>query len=116
DVLKRVYDRTKGKQANADEQPLLDVLTNKDSPAFFPRRHTWHNMSRGEKDAYGGMKTQFDKIALKMANAPPRAMVLNDAADIVEPKIFVRGNPAVPGAPAPRQFLRILCGAKRPPF
>src|SRR5439155_2088675 len=115
-LLKHVYERTKGKQATADEQPLLDVLTSKESPAYFPKAHTWHNMSRGEKDAYGSMGTQFDKIALKMPSAPPRAMVLTDMSEIVEPKIFVRGNPSVPGDPVPRQFLRILGGAKREPF
>jgi hypothetical protein len=73
-------------------------------------------MSRSEKDAYGSMGTQFDKIALKMPSAPPRAMVLVDAPDIAEPKVFVRGNPSVPGDAVPRQFLRILAGEKRQPF
>jgi hypothetical protein len=92
------------------------VLESKQSPCYFPRSQTWHNMSRNEKDAYGGLATQFDKIALKMPNVPPRALVLGDAADLVEPKIFVRGNPSVPGDPVPRRFLRILAGEKRQPF
>jgi hypothetical protein len=43
-------------------------------------------------------------------------MVLVDAEDLVEPKIFTRGNAASPGASVPRQFLRVLAGEKRPPF
>ena len=115
-LLENVYAQTKGKPASAPQQQLLDALTSNHSPCYFPKAHTWLYMSRGEKDAYGGMRTQFDKIALKMPSAPPRAMVLQDAADLVEPKIFVRGNPAVPGETVPRQFLRILAGEKRRPF
>ncbi len=115
-LLKRTYELTKGKQPNADQQQILDVLTNKQSPCYFPKSQTWHNMSRVEKDAYGSLGTQFDKIALKMPSAPPRAMVLVDAADTVEPKIFKRGNPSSPGAAVPRQFLRVVEGERRRPF
>ena len=74
-------------------------------------------MSRGEKDAYGGMRTAVRQDRREAASTlPPRAMVLVDAADLCEPKIFVRGNPSVPGEPVPRQFLRILAGADRQPF
>jgi hypothetical protein len=115
-LLKNVYAQTKGKPASAPQQQLLDALTSNHSPCYFPKAHTWLYMSRGEKDAYGSKRTQFDKIALKMPSAPPRAMVLQDSADLVEPKIFVRGNPAVAGETVPRQFLRILAGEKRQPF
>jgi Protein of unknown function (DUF1553)/Protein of unknown function (DUF1549)/Planctomycete cytochrome C len=115
-VLQHAYKSPKRKPATDAEQQLLDVLERKDSPCYFPKSQTWHNMSRSEKDAYGSMRTQFDKIALKMPSAPPRAMVLKDAADLIEPKIFVRGNPAVPGDLVPRRFLRILAGEKRQAF
>jgi hypothetical protein len=115
-LLRSVHEQTKGKPASAPQQQLLEKLTSKQSPCYFPKAHTWLYMSRGEKDAYGSMRIQFDKIALKLANAPPRAMVLQDAADLVEPRIFLRGNPAVAGATVPRQFLRILAGEKRQPF
>jgi hypothetical protein len=115
-MLKNVYAEAKGKSASPAQQQLLDVLTSKQSPCYFPKSQTWQHMSRGEKDAYGGMRTQFDKIALKMPSAPPRAMVLVDAADLLDPKIFVRGNAAVPGETVPRQFLRILTGERRQPF
>jgi hypothetical protein len=115
-LLKSVYEQSKGKAATPLQQPLLDLLTGKQSPGYFPKAHTWLYMSRGEKDSYGGMRTQFDKIALKLPNAPPRAMTLRDAEDLVEPVIFKRGNPAVPGAIVPRQFLRVLSSEKRLPF
>jgi hypothetical protein len=115
-LLAATYKEAKGKKATPEQQQLLDVLASKQSPAYFPKSQTWHNMSRGEKDAYGGMKTQFDKIAVKMPAAPPRAMVLFDTTDMIEPKILKRGNPSSPGAIVPRQFLRILSPEKRQPF
>jgi hypothetical protein len=115
-LLKSVYDQNKGRQPLAADQPIYDAVASKESPAYFPKAHTWHNMSRNEKDTYGSMGTQFDKIALKMPSAPPRAMVLHDASDIIEPKIFQRGNPGSPGDLVPRQFLRILSSEKRESF
>ncbi|MBI3822796.1 MAG: PSD1 domain-containing protein [Planctomycetes bacterium] len=115
-LLLNVYNKHKAKPPEGAERPIYDAVAGKQSPAYFPKSQTWHNMSRGEKDSYGGMATQFDKIALKMPSAPPRAMVLVDAPDLVDPRIFIRGSAAVPGERVPRQFLRILTGPKREPF
>jgi len=115
-LLKTVHEQTKGKQPAKEQLALIDVVASKQSPGFFPKAHTWMYLSRSEKDMYGGMRTQFDKIALKMKEAPPRAMVLLDADDLVEPRIFVRGSAASPGATVPRHFLRVLAGESRQPF
>src|SRR5207249_1568486 len=50
------------------------------------------------------------------AAAPPRAMVLQDAAVAYEPRVFGRGNPNNPGEAVPRQFLEVLAGKDRRPF
>ena len=55
-------------------------------------------------------------MAVKAADAPPRAMVLFDAEELYDPRIFVRGNPSQPGEPVPRQFLRVLAGPTARPF
>ncbi len=115
-LLKKTYDETKGKTTNAAQQQLLDVLTSKQSPGYFPKAHTWLYMSRSEKDQFGAMRTALDKLALRLPDAPPRAMVLHDASDITEPRIFNRGNPASPGEQVPRQFLRVLAGDKQHAF
>jgi hypothetical protein len=115
ELLKRASS-VKRESATDAQRQLLDVLESKTTPCYFPKTQTWHNMSRGEKDAYGGMRTQFDKIAVKMKNPPPRAMVLVDTPDLVEPKILVRGNASVPGEMVPRRFLRVLAGEERPAF
>jgi cytochrome c553 len=115
-LLKDVYVRSKGQRPDGADQPLFDVVAGKDSPGFFPKAQSWLYMSRGEKDQFGAMRTAIDKAALKLPDNPPRAMVLYDAADIAEPRIFRRGSPASPGQHVPRQFLRVLASEKRTPF
>jgi len=47
---------------------------------------------------------------------PPRAMVMVDKPQPIEPVIFVRGNPGRPGDPVKRQFIGVLAGEKQQPF
>src|SRR5262249_46357630 len=77
---------------------------------------TFHYMSRMEKDAFGAKQVELDRMAVKAANPPARAMVLCDSEELCEPRIFVRGNPAQTGGHVPRQFLRVLAGPQRRPF
>src|SRR5262249_17960619 len=48
--------------------------------------------------------------------APPRAMILTDLPTPAQARVFLRGNPSNPGPIVPRQFLKVLAGAKREPF
>ncbi|MCI0681014.1 MAG: PSD1 and planctomycete cytochrome C domain-containing protein [Gemmataceae bacterium] len=118
DLLRKTYERSKQADVkmNAAEQQLVDLLTSRDSPAWFPKSQTYYYMSRQEKDRFGGMRNNLDKLAVQSPHAPPRAMVLHDAQDIVDPRIFVRGNPSVPGEPVARRFLRVLAGPAPKPF
>jgi hypothetical protein len=116
DLLVRAYDAAKQTPPTPEGQQLVDALAAQESPCWFPKSQTYYYMSRSEKDQYGGLLTQYDKLAVQSPYAPPRAMVLYDAADLHNPRVFVRGNPSVPGERVPRQFLRILAGEERQPF
>ena len=59
---------------------------------------------------------EVDRWLLKDPDAIPQAVVLNDRRQIVEPRIFRRGDPANKGDEVPRQFLGVLAGATRKPF
>ncbi|MEX2112360.1 MAG: PSD1 and planctomycete cytochrome C domain-containing protein [Pirellulales bacterium] len=48
--------------------------------------------------------------------APPRAMVLEDLAEPVHARVFIRGNPTQLGDEVQRRFLRVLCEGDPPPF
>ncbi|MBC7853524.1 MAG: PSD1 domain-containing protein [Pirellulaceae bacterium] len=121
-VLKRVYDESK-EAATASPPPnaaaraqLLQMVTSQESPAYFPRSHSWKYMSRQPKDAFGAKVQELDKLAVKSQHAPPRAMVVYDAPNSVDPCVFVRGNPSQRGKTVRRQFLAVLSPSERTPF
>jgi len=49
-------------------------------------------------------------------NEPDAPLLLADADPLVQPVVFVRGNPASRGPQVPRQFLAVLAGPDRTPF
>jgi hypothetical protein len=126
ELARRVYEESKrarpatpGGSSGAEQvtRQILELVTSHESPLYFPKSQTWSNMSRGEKDAFGGKQVELDKLVVKAGrNAAPRAMVLADAAELCEPRVFVRGNPSQPGDRVPRRFLRILAGEHVAPF
>ncbi len=72
-------------------------------------------MSRRDREK----ATQLDRKISALyatAGAPPRAMVLRDKPQPVQPYVFVRGNPGRRGDNVPRQFIGILCNEKPTPF
>ena len=124
DLIRRVDEEAHSSSVSVSaattEQParqqIAAILNGHDSPVYFPKGQTYYFMSRGEKDAFGGKIVELDRMAVRAAETPPRAMVLYDAEELQEPHIFVRGNPGVPGDRVPRQFLRIVAGKNRRPF
>jgi hypothetical protein len=108
---------TNASPSTADSRELVEIVTGKDSPVGFARRDTPDHMSRPEKDRWGGLVQNLDKIAAHATNRPPaRAMVLRDLPEPIQPRIFVRGSPARPGDPVQRAFLRVLTGGEVRPF
>jgi hypothetical protein len=102
---------------NADQTELLEVVTGPESPVGFPRRDTPDHMSRPDKDHYGTLISNLDKLAANATNSPPaRAMIVADLPEPYQPYIFRRGNPSRPGDPVPRTFVRLLSGGKPQPF
>jgi len=125
DLLRDVYEESKKPAAgnpngalNADQRELLELVTGKESPVWFPRRDTPVHMSRAETDRYGALVANLDKLAANATNAPPaRAMVLAELAEPYQPHIFKRGNPSRFGDAVPRAFLQVLSGGTEPaPF
>jgi hypothetical protein len=118
DLLRKTYERSKqpGATLSEAERQLVEALTSRGSPAWFPKSDTYYYMSRTEKDQFGALRNNLDKLAVQSPHAPPRAMVLYDTQDIFEARIFVRGNPAIPGEPVARRFLSVLASAETKAF
>jgi mono/diheme cytochrome c family protein len=86
------------------------------APLTYTLRELPQLQNRAERDRLAQMQTELDGFKAKSPVAPPRAMVLNDLPQPVEPYVFVRGNPGNRGPNVPRQFLEILSGPQRQPF
>lgn len=96
-----------------DEAELTEILRGTDGPVWFALRDTPNHMSRPDKDTWGGLVLNLDKLAAHASNAPPaRAMVVEDLPEPYESRVFLRGSPSRPGGPAPRGFLRVLNGGE----
>jgi len=127
ELIRRVYEEFKKTPASAGTagptaadkaaRQIAEIVIGRESPAYFSRSQTYYYMSRAEKDAFGGKQVELDRMVVKAAGkAAPRAMVLVDAAESYDQRVFIRGNPAQPGERVPRQFLRILAGDHPAPF
>jgi len=77
------------------------------------------DLAKGRRDARDELQKLVMGVESHQANsvvAPPRAMVLNDAPKLHDPRVFLRGNPSTPGPAVPRQFLGIATPGERVPF
>ena len=101
---------------DAHQEALRQVLYSDSAPP---------NIPLAEADALYNQKDRTDKQELHLKvdaleathpGTPPRAMVMVDLPQPVEPHIFKRGNPGTPGEAVPRQFLAIASPENRQPF
>ena len=95
---------------------LAEIMHGSGSPHFFPKSRTRHYMSRKDKDAFSKMLRERDRLVVQSVHAPARAMVLEDAPQILDPRVFIRGNPGQPGEPVSRRFLEFLSTEYTPAF
>lgn len=80
-----------------------------------PIEVTERYIDREERDQLRNLRNKIEGLNAGPL-APPRAMVLNDSPNPVNPRVFIRGNPGRPGDPVPRRFLTVLSGGDPKPF
>ncbi len=85
------------------------VLTIK--PDALPRM-----LDRPDRNKLNALTSAVAAIRASHPGSPPRAMVLNDTPNPIEPRVLLRGNNSRPGKQVPRQFLAVLSGPGRKPF
>src|SRR5205823_5461585 len=73
-------------------------------------------LDRASLDQLKALRSDLEKLKATSPGAPPRAMSLEDSANLYHPHVFVRGNPNNQGEAVPRQFLQVLSGPDRQPF
>src|SRR5439155_9588072 len=72
--------------------------------------------NRKFRDELRKKQNKVEQLMVTHPGSPPRAMVLVNASQPVQPRVLVRGNPRNPGEAVPRQFLAVLTGPERKPF
>ncbi len=105
-----------GELEAAARRQVLDLITSTNSPCYIPLSQTYRHMSRAESDQYWAKLGELDVMAATLPSACPRAMVVYDKPEPVEPRIFLRGNPSQLGRPVARQFVAIATPDERQPF
>lgn len=98
------------------QESLRQLLLVPNSGMKFPNNKVRSARIIPPDDASEKAFVQIEKLGQTHPGAPVRAMTFVDAAKMYEGKVFVRGNPSMPGAPAPRQFLSVLRHISPEPF
>lgn len=95
---------------------VLKLLLAKDSPTDLSGSDLKGVLNRAEGNEQKELQKKIDAFQASSPAAPPRAMIVADNAQPHNPHVFLRGNPARPGKPVPRQFLLVAAGPERQPF
>ena len=101
---------------DADWETLRQVLHAPDGPIATAPDASPRLFDRKERELIQALEARIDELQVTHAGAPPRAMVLNDLPQPVNPQVFLRGSPGRRGKSVPRQFLEVLSGPDRRPF
>jgi len=101
------------------QEEIRQVLYGPDAPAnvaLLPQGNLDLLPDRPAQEELKKLLKAVEEWRAKGAGAPPRAMALEDVAQPIEQRVFIRGNPGNLGELAPRRFLPILAGQDSPLF
>ncbi|HEY5313479.1 MAG TPA: DUF1553 domain-containing protein, partial [Pirellulales bacterium] len=102
--------------ADAAAEELRRVLDGPGSPAVLTDQELDGQLDQKMSGDLRRLESKVTELKVRSPASPPRAMVLLDAPQPLNPRVLVRGNPGRPGKPVPRQFLKIVAGDTRTPF
>src|SRR5207248_1890517 len=91
-----------------EKQVLREVVSPTDGLFALPRRDGERWLSAAAKAA---LKAKRAELARLKQEPPPKYPVVHSLTEGPSPadmKVFLRGNPATPGEPAPRRFLAVF--------
>ncbi|MCE9561823.1 MAG: PSD1 and planctomycete cytochrome C domain-containing protein [Planctomycetes bacterium] len=101
---------------DGDDEKLRKLMTDPKSP-FAPTANQFGGSRLYSKESQDAVNKVAGAITALDAHpgAPARAMIVQEVPPY-NGKVFVRGNPRIQGAPAPRAFFTALSGPERKPF
>ncbi len=95
---------------NEDWRAVRGLLMDRISPMSVPVEGVDAFFTRKDREQMTKFENEIKKIEMTSPGAPMRAMVMTDKAKPVDVHVFVRGNPARQGDPAPRGYPGFLGG------
>jgi cytochrome c553 len=107
--------QTKSFPDEAKEQ-LRQVLYSDATPSMVSRDDVQKQLPRDKRDKLRELQKKVEQHKVASPDAPPRAMVLNDAANPIEVHVFIRGQQGRQGPLVPRRFLQVLSKPDEKPF
>ncbi len=93
---------------DAAAEEVRQVLYSEKGPAAISRDEVLHLFDRAMRDKLTELKRSVESLTANSPAAPPRAMVLNDAPQPMNPHVFIRGNQGRPGKEVPRRFPQVV--------
>ena len=98
--------------ADPDLEQLRQVLFGKKGPANVPRQTTWGFLDlfpdRPTQEEFKKLLGDVETFIRSGEGAPPRALVLVENEQPIDPHVFLRGNPFQQGEAVPRRFIEVL--------
>src|SRR5262249_39188681 len=98
------------------EEALRRVLHTGEGPLGIKREELEPSFEASARDSLKSLREKAKHLRETMPPTPEYAMVLEDAKEPHNARVFVRGNSRNPGDEVPRQFPLILAGEHRKPF
>ena len=93
-------------------EQLRQVLYGNKSPANVPRQTTWGFLDlfpdRPTQEEFKKLLGDVETFIRSGEGAPPRALVLIENEQPMDPHVFLRGNPFQQGEAVPRRFVAVL--------
>lgn len=101
---------------DAAAEELRQVLYAEKNPTTVTKEEFRRFVNRAVRDKLTEKRRAVETFKANSPAAPPRAMVMNDAAQPTQPHVMIRGNPGRPGKQVPRRFPQVLAGVDGPAF
>jgi hypothetical protein len=106
-------------QDDAAAEALRQVLYAGAGPCEVPNEsivNIEYYFDSGSLNSLWKLQNELDNWILQSPASAQHAIVLNDLAKPITPRVFKRGNPANKGEEVPRQFVSAIAGPKQTPF
>ncbi|MCS6863875.1 MAG: PSD1 and planctomycete cytochrome C domain-containing protein [Gemmata sp.] len=105
--------RSSDNSPDTDHNPLVAVWKS-GGPLDIPEAEAEKLFNRDDRNVVNALRKRLDEFKAKNPYTPPRAHVLYDNAQPIQPVVFLRGNPGNRGPQVPRQAPAIIAPNRKP--